>query len=927
MTFRIPSATYRLQLSEHFDFYDAAAIAPYLKRLGISDLYVSPIFKSAPGSTHGYDVLDHNELNPELGGAAGFDVLCEATKNQGLGLIVDFVPNHMGVGADGNRLWEDVLEHGQASEYAEVFDIDWLPPKQTLKGKLLLPILPDQYGVSLENGYFRVHLADGKLWLRAGARNLPLRPKSLAPLLSRVADLIEGQIPQAQVEALRELGRECSALDEEAVDSYRQAAQSLARRLRELATSTEVQSGIDSALPALLGSAGEPRSFDFLDELLREQHYRVSAWQLALEAVNYRRFFDVTELASLRMELPRVFDETHRSLLSYVERGTITGIRLDHVDGLNDPIGYLRTLAERLRLALPDSDPSELPIYVVVEKILAPREALPPSFRAHGTTGYEFARVATGVFIDRRAESNLTATYRNFTGDTLNFDAHLVQAKRDVLSELLASDATLLSRTLERLAEQDRRFRDFSWASLHHALIEVMASFAAYRSYVQPDGTRSTEDEALINHAVASAIARNPTSGRGAFQFLRSLLLGTGEVTGGPAFALRFQQTTGPVTAKALEDTTFYRYPRNLAENEVGGRPDSMGVELAEFHAQNLLVQRDHRWSMTATSTHDTKRGEDARARLSMLSELPNTWRQTARDLQRLASAHRSSLQGKEAPTRGDQYLYFQSLVGVAPFGADAESLAALKPRLQAYLVKACREAKQQSSWLHPDAEYEAAVQAFVERTLEDSAFVARVLRFCRRIEPYAASKALGQITLKLCAPGIPDTYQGAEGWHQVLVDPDNRRPVDFSSLEARLRALEAERDRSSHRLREMLDHYADGRVKLFLIHTLLGLRATRPELFQAGYVVLDAGPDCIAFGRGNDGACDLVCAVPRFPFQSTRGRTRWATGERWAKRVITGPGLSGTYHNVFSDQRLSADGTLPLDRVFAELPFAVLVR
>ncbi len=937
MTFRIPSATYRLQLNEHFGFYDAAAIVPYLKRLGISDLYVSPIFKAAPGSTHGYDVLDHDELNPELGGAAGFEALCEATNTLELGLIVDFVPNHMGVGADGNRLWEDVLEHGQASEYADAFDIDWQPPKQTLKGKLLLPILPDQYGVTLESGYFSLHFADGKLRLRAGVRHLPLRPKSLAPVLSRVADLLEEQIPQAQIEALRELGREFSGLDEGAVDGYRHASQALAHRLREFATPSEVQWAIDRALPALLGSPGEPRSFDFLDELLREQHYRVSAWQLALEAVNYRRFFDVTELASLRVELPWVFDETHRSLLSWVERGKITGIRLDHVDGLNDPIGYLRTLAERLRLARPDSDPSELPLYVVVEKILAPREALPPSFRAHGTTGYDFARVATGVFIAGRAESSLTATYRQFTGDTLNFDAHLVQAKREVLGELLASDATLLSRTLERLAEQDRRFRDFSWASLHHALIEVMASFAAYRSYVQPDGTRSAEDEALINQAVASAIARNRTSGRGAFQFLWSVLLGSRELVGGPEFALRFQQTTGPVTAKALEDTAFYRYPRNLAENEVGGRPDSMGVELVDFHTQNLLVQRDHRWSMTATSTHDTKRGEDARARLSMLSELPNTWRQTVRDLQRLASAYRSSSQGKEVPTRSDQYLYYQALIGVAPFGADAASLMALKPRLQAYLIKACREAKLQSSWLHPDAEYEATLGAFVEQTLDDPAFAARALRFCRRIEPYAASKALGQITLKLCAPGVPDTYQGAEGWHQVLVDPDNRQRVDFATLEARLSALEpetepetepeADRRRSPSWLRELLEHYADGRIKLFVLRELLRLRRTRPELFQAGYVVLDGGDDCIAFGRGNDGACDLVCAVPRFPFQSTRGRRPWATGQLWATRSVIGSGLSGTYRNVFTGEHLSANGGLALDQVFAELPFAVLVR
>ncbi|MES1173638.1 MAG: malto-oligosyltrehalose synthase [Myxococcales bacterium] len=929
---RLPSATYRLQLSERFGFHDAAAVVGYLKRLGISDLYVSPIFKAAPGSTHGYDVLDHDTLNPELGGADGFQALCDATKANDLGLIVDFVPNHMGVGCDGNRFWEDVLEHGQASERADYFDIDWQPPKQTLTGKLLLPILPDQYGVVLESGFFSLHFDGNALRLRAGERTLPLRPKSLAPVLSRVADLLEASGHAEPVEELRALGKEFGALDEgdserrTVVDHYRRNARSLQHRLRELVAFSGLQLALEKALQALIGSPLQPESFDFLDELLREQHYRVSAWQLALEAVNYRRFFDVSELACVRMELPRVFDAVHHCLLSLVEQGKISGIRLDHVDGLSDPIGYLRTLSERLNQALPDSDPSELPLYVVVEKILAPGEALRPSFRAHGTTGYEFARLATGVFIDRRAQPSLTATYRTFTGDTLSFEDHLVQAKRDVLSELLASDATLLSRTLERLAERDRRFRDFSWASLHHALIEVMASFGAYRSYLQPDGTRSPEDEALINQAVASAIARNPTSGRGAFQFLRSLLLGTRDVPGGRDFALRFQQTTGPVTAKALEDTAFYRYPRDLAENEVGSRPDAMGVELAELHAQNALLQRDHRWSMTATSTHDTKRGEDARARLSMLSELPNTWRQTVRDLHQLGTPFRGSAQGKELPSRSDAYLYYQALIGAVPFGGNADSLLALVPRLQAYMVKACREAKTRSSWLHPDSEYELGLRAFVAGTLGDPEFRARLLRFCRRIDPYAASKALGQVALKLCSPGIPDTYQGAEGWHQVLVDPDNRQPVDFATLEARLAALDAQRSDRAQLVPELREQYADGRLKLFLTSELLRLRRERHELFEAGYVALEAGEDCIGFGRGTSESCELLCFVTRFPFRVTRGRKPWATGAVWADRTVIGPGLRGTYRDVLTGQRVSASGTLHLAELLGELPFAVLL-
>jgi len=932
VSLRIPSATYRVQLHIDFGFLDAARIVPYLKKLGISDLYVSPIFEAAPRSTHGYDVLDHDRLNPELGGSEGFETLSEALRTHGLGLIVDFVPNHMGVGCDGNRLWEDVLEHGQASDKADFFDIDWQPPKEALAHKLLLPVLPDQYGVSLERGYFTLHFDGRVIRLRAGKRSLPLRPKSIGPLLARVADLLEDDSPPAQLEELRELAGEFSRLEDEkredaaALDDYRSNARSLQQRLQEFLSSSAVLPALQPALSALCGSASRPESFDFLDELLRAQHYRLSAWQLALEAVNYRRFFDVLELASLRVESKVVFDTTHRGLLSLVEQGKISGIRLDHIDGLYDPIGYLRTLAERLHAIIPGSDPSTLPVYLIVEKILAPAESLPASFRAHGTTGYEFACAATGVVIDGRAEPNLTNTYRRFSGDTRSFDEHLSQAKRDVLASLLASEATMLSRDLERLAERDRRWRDLTWASLHSALIEVMSAFGAYRSYVQPDGTRTAEDEALINHAVAAAIRRNPTVGRGAYQFLRSLLLRESDVPGAREFALRFQQTTGPVTAKALEDTTFYRYVRNLAENEVGSRPERMGLSLSEFHERNSLGQSEHRLSLTTTSTHDTKRGEDARARLAMLSELPNTWRQTVFALQRLASKHRSAHDGGEAPSRGDQYSYFQALVAAVPFGAPAEAIAELEPRMQEYMRKACREAKLHTSWLHPDSGYETALERFVAGTLGDPEFRARLVRFCRRIEPYSACKALGQITLKLCAPGIPDTYQGSELWHQVLVDPDNRRPVDYGKLEATLSALDERAGDPLPLLAELTSAYEDGRIKLYIVSRVLRLRRDEPRLFQSGYTALDAGEDCIAFGRGSKG-CDLVCAVTRFPFRVTRGRAPWPVGDCWGDRGVVGDELHGHYRNVLSGRSVRAKGGLPLSELFRDLPVAVLVR
>jgi len=933
MSFRAPTATYRVQLHAGFGFRETAQIVPYLKRLGISDLYVSPIFEATPGSTHGYDVLNHDHLNPELGGDAGFQALTDAIAAHRLGLIVDFVPNHMGVGCDGNPMWDDVLEHGQASEHAEFFDIDWHPPKETLDRKLLLPILPDQYGLSLERGHFSLRFDGEKLRLKAGERNLPLRPKSLGAVLARSADLLEDRLAPGHLTRMRELGLHFSALDDDVDDaagtskSYRSDANRLQLQLRELLASDDALRAIFSeALTQLSGTPTRPESFDFMDELLRAQHYRPSAWQLALEAVNYRRFFDVTELAALRVELPAVFEASHNRLLSLVGQRKITGIRLDHIDGLLDPIGYLRTLADRLQVALPGSDPSELPAYVIVEKILARGETLPPSFRAHGTTGYEFARVATGVLIDGRAETSLTNTYRRFTGDTQNFDDHLLNAKRDVLASLLASEATMLSRSLERLAERDRRWRDLTWHSLHSALVEVMGAFGAYRSYVQPDGNRTPDDEALINRAVAAAMRRNPTAGRGAYQFLRSLLLMESPVPQAAEFALRFQQTTGPVTAKALEDTAFYRYTRNLAENEVGSRPASVGVSLQEFHEHNAFSQNEHRLSQTTTSTHDTKRGEDARARLSVLSEMPNTWRQTVYALTRIASKYRSSHEGSEAPGRTDQYLYYQTLLGAIPFGAESEALAELEPRLQAYMLKACREAKQRTSWLHPAPDYEAAVQDYVSGTLRDPEFRTRMLRFCRRIEPYAACKALAQITLKLCSPGIPDTYQGSELWHQVLVDPDNRRPIDYGMLETMLRAVDEPGADARQLLSDLSSSYADGRLKLFVLSRLLRQRASAPSLFESRYRALDAGENCVAFGRGAD-TCDLLCAVTRFPFRVTRGRAPWSLGACWGSQVMSGEGLRGRYRDLFSGRKLDLRDELPLSELFVDLPIAVLVR
>jgi len=925
---RIPHATYRLQLHKDFGFREAAETADYVARLGVSELYLSPILKAAPGSTHGYDVLDHGTLNPELGGEAGFAELTTAVRANGLGLTVDFVPNHMGVGSDGNPYWDDILKHGRASRFAEYFDIDWDYPKATLMGKLLLPVLPDPYGISLEHGDMTLVWDGVSVRIRVGERMLPVRPSALPCVLDRCATIVALAKPEL-AEDLRRVSRQCAALVEAWKDparsDYLAAAEAAEQRLTAALHDAGAASIFSEALQTLNGAAGTASSFDDLDQLLRAQVYRLSSWRLALECINYRRFFNVNELAAIRVELPQVFESAHAKLLQLVAEGSITGIRLDHIDGLYDPIGYLTQLDAALRRTTHSSDETA-PLHLTVEKILADEERLPAAFVTHGSTGYEFIRVVTGIFVDRRAEGNLTSLYRRFTGDQSSFSAHLLQAKRDILSSLLASDATKLSHELERLAEQDRRSRDFTWRSLHDALVEVMAAFGTYRSYVRPNGERTSDDEAMINHAVADALRRNATAARGPYQFLRSLLLQTNETVDGAPFAMRFQQTTGPVTAKSLEDTVFYRYTRFIAENEVGARSEHVGVELEAFHAQNAARAKAAPLSLLASSTHDTKRGEDIRARLAVISELPNTWRRVVFELARSAAGFRSNIGGQDAPSRSDEYLFYQTLLGVMPFRASGSDFPALEERLQAYMLKACREAKSNTSWLNPNEDYERALAAFVSGTLRSAQFVAPLLRFGARIDSYGACNALSQIALKMCSPGVPDTYQGSEVWHQVLVDPDNRRAVDYRDLRARLTALDAGGADRLQTARGLLEHFEDGSVKLFVVRELLRLRNEQPELLAGAYRALDAGSNCIAFAR-TLGAETLICAVPRFPFRVTRGRARWPLAESWGSQMLDAPELSGQFRNLLTDESVGIVGRAPLSGVFRHFPVAVLLR
>ncbi|HEY3496620.1 MAG TPA: glycogen debranching protein GlgX, partial [Polyangiaceae bacterium] len=719
------NATYRLQLKPGFGFHEASGILRYLHELGITDVYCSPVLAAAKGSEHGYDVIDHARLNPELGGEPGFLELSAALQRLGLGLLVDFVPNHMGIAGGQNRAWDDVLEHGQSSLCADFFDIDWNPPRADLEGRVLLPILAGQYGEVLERGELQVVWQTPAFRLTYGGLCLPLAPESLTPLLEAgllQSGLFEGDADREELESILYALAHLPGREETAPGRRRQRrreCQVIERRLSALLErAPALRDGIEKSLRELNGIVGSSASFDALDRLLGNQSYRLASWQVAGEEINYRRFFDVNDLAAIRMEVPAIFERAHELLFRLIEEQRVQGVRLDHADGLYDPFGYLESLQRHFQR--PGGEPSApddvtRPLPVLVEKILARGEDLPRTWPVDGTTGYEFGATVSGLWVDSNAERALTQFYTEFTGDTRSLSEHVRDAKRYVLEHSLVSELDVLSRRLQRIAMGDRCSRDFTLGSLTRALAEVIAAFPVYRTYLREVPEQQDDATRVIRASVRLARRRNPDLPASIFQFIEERLLNRSTNGGAPdarertTFALRFQQLTAPVTAKAVEDTVFYRYSRLLCLNEVGGSPAKFGASVDEFHRANEERARSWPLSMLTTSTHDTKRGEDAAARIAVLSELPGVWRRTVRRWERMAEAGMTDLDGELAPSASDRYLCFQALVGAWPFGWDGKTERdSFVERFEAYALKATREAKQSTSWLSPNAEYEA---------------------------------------------------------------------------------------------------------------------------------------------------------------------------------------------------------------------------
>ena len=856
----IPRATYRVQLHAGFTFEDAAAVVPYLAELGISHLYTSPILEAAQGSTHGYDVIDHARVSDELGGEAGFLSLSDTLRAHRLGLVVDIVPNHMAI-AEGNRWWWDLLANGPASRWARHFDVDWNPPEARLRNFILLPVLPDHYGRVLEAGDIGLARRGATVVVEHGGRAFPLDPRTTAPIVADAAVRVGSGELAVLAQALRDLPP--SASEDPTLVGRRQAdSEVVAGRLAELLDDPAAAGALDAAIGEVSADV------EALDALLERQHYRLAFWRAGSRDLGYRRFFDVDELVALRTEDEAVFDDVHRRILAWVREGRIDGLRIDHPDGLRDPAGY----AARLRAAAPEA-------WIVAEKILGADEALRTDWPIDGTTGYEFANRATGLLVDPAAKSELDPCWAAVADVGPGWEVVVRDARLTALTDLLGSDVNRLTDCFLAVCEANRRHRDFTRHELHHALRETAAAIGIYRTYVRPGEPVAEADRAAIGHAVRLATGRRPDLDPDLFGFLGRILRLEEPGTLAIELAMRFQQLTPAAMAKGVEDTAFYRFHRLTALNEVGGDPDRFGMAAEAVHGALATAAEHWPTGMLALSTHDTKRSADVRARLAVLAEDPDAWRVTMAELGALERPHRSG----DAPTDGDAYLGLQAVLGAWPIDAD---------RLVAHLAKATHEAKLRTSWTAPDTGYDAGVEAWARAMLADSAFSAAVDTIVAHIEEPARVAALAQVALQLTAPGVPDTYQGSELWELSLVDPDNRRPVDYD-LRRRLLARA-----TAMTTAEAWVAADDGLPKLWLLHRALRLRARRPEPFRGTYAPLPLdGPQAeaaFAFVRGDELVTVLPLRALRIGREGWGGTTatfpegRWLDldGNAWSGRV-----------------------------------------
>ena len=960
----VPCSTYRLQLNQRFTFSQAAAVVAYLHDLGITDCYTSPFLMAHPGSMHGYDVTDHTRFNPEIGSEEQFTEFAEHLKQCGMGLVVDVVPNHMCITHPSNLWWWDVLENGPSSDYSRHFDIDWNPPKAELANKVLLPFLPDQFGLVLESQSIRALYDGGGFALDSLGTHFPLAPRSWSPLLERTLVKAKETLPDTDGHVL-ELESIITAIshlppredtDLARVRERQREKEVIRRRVAALVEDSDVvRTSLKEVLAVINGIKGDTHSFDSLEKLLDDQAYRLSFWRVASDEINYRRFFDINDLAAIRVESPEVFAIVHSIPFKLIQKSLVTGIRIDHPDGLFDPLRYFEDLQAQAPLpghgsASGSGNGIRRRIYLAAEKILVGNEELRPGWAIEGTTGYGFLNLLNGVFVDASKAGFFQRLYRKFTGWSQSYSDLIYESKRLVMQVSMSSELNVLSRRLDRISEQHRRSRDFTLESLRDALREVIACFPVYRTYIRTDTQHPDEqDERYIRAAIKTAKRRNPATSGSVFDFIQDLLLlkdpdsiGDADRAERRLFVMRFQQLTGPVMAKGLEDTAFYRYCPLLSLNEVGGSPDKFGVALTHFHGKNVTRRQSWRNAMLASSTHDTKRSEDVRARINVLSEIPAEWYRAIRAWQRLNEEKKIQVAGEAVPSANEEYFLYQTLLGAWPLSPmDVAGHADFVGRIHGYMEKALREAKVNTSWINPNTEYEAVFHTFLDAILDRSAgkpFLELFALFQTRIATAGIFNSLSQTLLKIAAPGLPDFYQGTEVWNFSLADPDNRRLVDYDLLQTllgRLRAAESEDPAAL--VDRLVAEPADGGLKLYLTRCALRFRREHRTLFAKGsYLPLRAAGEkskhVIAFARSFRGTTVLVLAGRFFTQLSADSRAPLGAGVWGDAEVVLRKQLpSGSYRDVFTGKTISStrrndEVVLPIAEAFSHLPIAMLV-
>ena len=887
---RIPSSTYRLQLHKGFTFDDAANVADYLQMLGVSHVYCSPYLQAAPGSTHGYDVVDHRKVNDELGGGAAHERFCKRLGELNLGQVLDVVPNHMSLGKE-NRYWWDVLENGTSSRYASFFDIDWQQQEERLRDKVLVPILDDQYGRVLQNGGIKVVRHGNMFQVEAAGQALPVAPTSLPTILSRAAEYAKSDTLSFLAASFGRLPAPEYVDRRTILARHRDKVVLFDLLARLCAEEPGVCEAIERSVADLNGN------LDALDDFLNQQNHRLSYWKTSGQELGYRRFFDVNTLIGLRVEREHVFEETHELVLDWLKRGVLDGVRVDHPDGLRDPLEYFRRMRERA----PDA-------WIVGEKILEPGEFLRESWPAEGTTGYDFMNVALEVLVAPEGMAELNLFYGSYTAQPTHFQSVAHEKKINVTQNALGSDVNRLTSIFIEICESNRNRRDYTRAEVRRAIREVAACFPVYRTYVVPERDEITDEDRLyISQATECAKQKRQDIDGDLFDFIQDVL--TMEVKGKleTEFLFRFQQFTGPVMAKGVEDTAFYCYNRLTAMNEVGGDPGRNGVSVAEFHDYCLKMQATHPLTMTALATHDTKRSDDVRARIAVLSEMPGRFAAAVQRWSRMNSAFRVGRAGIDMkPDRNTEYLYYQTLIGAWPFPLDLS---------QAYMLKAAREANLHTTWVENNVEFEQTLNQFIERTLDHAPFVKDLEQFVEKVKYAGRVNSLAQTLMKHTAPGVPDLYQGTELWDLSLVDPDNRRPVDF---ERRRLLLNEMRGMAGEGVAErVMARAEEGLPKLWTIHQALRVRRERPDWFgaEAAYAPLSVegakSDNVIAYLRADS----VATVVPRLTTKldgAWRNTAVQLREGRWVNR-LDGATVDG--------------GKIAIKALLKEFPVALLVR